>query len=64
MYLEEDDSMPAFIRDVKAYSIKQYEYHSQHSSAIRELRNQNKELKRRIDNLERSIKQLSLRSNN
>ena len=51
-YLELDDSMPAFIRDIKAYAEQQYEYHSQHSSAIRELRYQNQNLKDRIIYLE------------
>ena len=58
MYLEQDESMPAFIRDVKAYSQKQYEYHSQHSAAIRHLKAQNESLSRRINQLEEQIKNL------
>tara|TARA_B100000700_G_C14745759_1_gene715154 strand:- start:268 stop:453 length:186 start_codon:yes stop_codon:yes gene_type:complete len=55
-YLEQDDSMPAFIRDVKAYSEIQYQYHSQHSSLIRQLQDQNKILLKRVQKLEREIK--------
>ncbi|WP_320664785.1 hypothetical protein [Prochlorococcus sp. MIT 1223] len=54
-YLENDDSMPAFIRDVKAYSERQFEYHSQHSAAIRELKDLNKKLCIRVNNLEKEI---------
>ena len=59
-YLEQDDSMPAFIRDIKAYAEQQYEYHSQHSSAIRELRYQNQNLKDRIINLEKRLNSLDI----
>ena len=58
MYLEQDESMPAFIRDVKAYSDKQYEYHSQHSEAIRSLRAENKYFYKKINQLEREIELL------
>ncbi len=51
-YLEEDESMPAFISDIKAYSSIQFEYHSQHSAAIRELEAQNHLLTQRINELE------------
>ena len=54
-YLESDDSMPAFIRDVKAYSERQFEYHSQHSAAIRELKDLNNKLSTRIKILEKEI---------
>ena len=51
-YLEQDDSMPAFIRDVKAYSERQSQFHSQHGSAIRHLEEENKRLLMRIKKLE------------
>tara|TARA_B100000700_G_C14959678_1_gene815820 strand:+ start:138 stop:386 length:249 start_codon:yes stop_codon:yes gene_type:complete len=51
-YLEQDEAMPAFIRDLKAYSEIQFQYHSQHSSAIRELESQNQKLTKRIEKLE------------
>ena len=57
-YIEQDDSMPAFIRDVKAYSQIQSQYHSQHSSAIRQLQDQNKLLITRIEQIESKLKSL------
>ena len=58
-YLEQDESMPAFIRDVKAYSELQSQYHSQHSSAIRQLQDQNKSLLKRIQQLESQLNSLN-----
>ena len=58
-YIEQDDSMPAFIRDVKAYSQIQSQYHSQHSSAIRQLQDQNKLLLKRIEQIEHNLRLLN-----
>ena len=63
MYLEQDESMPAFIRDLKAYSEKQYEYHSQHSAAIRDLKAQNKFLMDKIDMIQTQIEHIKYNSN-
>ena len=54
-YLENDDSMPAFIRDIKAYAKLQSNYHSQHSSEIRRLRIENESLAKRIEQLEKDM---------
>ena len=62
-YLEQDDSMPAFIRDVKAYSEKQFKYHSQHSAEIREIKAQNKVLINRISLLEDKLTLLTNKIN-
>ena len=58
-YLEEDDSMPAFIRDIKAYSDMHFNYHSQHGAAIRQLKDQNEVLVERIKIVEKQLKMLT-----
>jgi len=58
-YIEQDDSMPAFIRDVKAYYNKQVDFHYQHSSAIRFLEEKNIKMEKRIELLEKKIKLLT-----
>ena len=59
-YVEQEDSMPAFIRDVKAYNEIQMEYHSQHANAIRQLQEKNKEMNETIRLLEQKINSLEL----
>ena len=59
-YLEQDESMPAFIRDVKEYYNRQIEFHYQHSSAIRYLEEKNIKLEKRIELLEKDIRRLNL----
>ena len=57
-YIEQDDSMPAFIRDIKAHNKKQIEYHYQHSASIRHLEEKNNQLEKRISELEVLIKRI------
>ena len=59
-YVEQEESMPAFIRDVKAYNEIQMEYHSQHASAIRQLQEKNKQMNEAIRLLEQKINSLEL----